>query len=92
MAEVIDGTTGLPEGSPPDADASNLPLAKPVDVRREMAKVYREARSGKIDKAEAAKLVWILGEVRKSMEAEEIERRLSELEARNVKPGLPAPR
>jgi hypothetical protein len=53
-----------------------------VDVRREQAKVYREARGGTIDKAEAAKLVWMLGEIRKSIELEEVERRLSELEER----------
>ena len=40
------------------------------DVRRELAKLYRETRSGLIDPADATKLGWLLGEVRKSIELE----------------------
>lgn len=91
--EILDGETGLPDPTPRQkpADspgASEIPLSSPVDVRREQAKVYREARGGKLDKAEAAKLIWMLGEVRKSIELEEIERRLASLETRGA---LPAP-
>jgi hypothetical protein len=86
MAQVIDGKTGKPQGPPPDA--STIPLSSAVDVRREQAKVYREARGGLIDKAEAGKLVWMLGEIRKSIETEEIEKRLTELETKQ----LPGPR
>lgn len=78
-AVVIDGETGLPERTP---SAAGIPLRTAVDVRREQAKVYREARAGTLDKVDAAKLVWMLGEIRKSIELEEVERRLSELEQR----------
>lgn len=94
MALVIDWATGAPDPTPPvtpddDIDAARLPLRNGVDVRRELAKVYREARSGKLDKAEAAKLTYILGELRKAIELEEIERRLDALESAKA---LPAPR
>lgn len=84
---VIDGQTGTPDPHPPTA--SDIPLSTALDVRREQAKVYREARGGKIDKQDAAKLVWMLGEIRKSIETDEIERRISDLEGRTA-PGRPA--
>lgn len=93
MTLILDAETGLPDPPPPQADkaatASDIPLSSPVDVRREQAKVYREARGGRIDKQDASKLIWMLGEIRKSIETEEIEKRIAELEQRK---GLPAPR
>ena len=90
--QVIDAETGEPDPPPPEPDkdlgASDIPLRTALDVRREQAKVYREARCGRLEKADAAKLVWMLGEIRKSIETYEIERRLTELETAR----LPAPR
>lgn len=83
---VIDGETLTPD--PPPPAAHEIPLRTALDVRREQSKVYREARGGKMDRADAAKLIWMLGEIRKSIETYEIEKRLSELEAAR----LPAPR
>jgi hypothetical protein len=85
---VIDAETGKAD-TPPPLDASTIPLSSAVDVRREQAKVYREARGGQMDKAEAAKLVWMLGEIRKSIELEDVERRLAELEDRTNGGKLP---
>lgn len=72
--------------------AANIPLKTALDVRREQSRVYREARAGKLDKVDAAKLVWILGEIRKSIETHDIEQRITELEERTNGKALPAPR
>jgi hypothetical protein len=79
----IDGTTG---------EVSDLPHQKGQryrckldtlqDVRREMAKVYREARSEMIDPATASKLVWCLQAVGKVIEGSDLEKRVEALEAK----------
>jgi hypothetical protein len=51
-------------------------------IRREMARVYRDAESGRRDSSEASKLVYILGQIGKVLELTEIERRLTLLEAK----------
>lgn len=81
-ALVIDTGTGLPDPHPPGA--AEIPLRTALDVRREQSKVYREARGGRLDKQEAAKLVWMLGEIRKSIETLEIEQRLAQLESKQL--------
>ena len=55
------------------------------DVRREMARVYREARGGIIDSSEAGRLAYILSGVGKLIEATEIEKRLSQMERKLLK-------
>lgn len=60
---------------------TKIPLNSLDDVRREMARVYREARARKLDTAEASKLSFMLQGLAKLLEATVIERRLSELEA-----------
>ncbi len=86
---VIDAETGLPEPTPPTA--SDIPLKTDLDVRREQSRVYREARGGQMDKADAAKLIWMLGEIRKSIETQDIEGRLASLEERSTARALPQP-
>lgn len=49
-------------------------------VRTEMARVYRDAESGKRDSAEASKLVYILSQIGRVLEVVEIETRLRLLE------------
>lgn len=49
-------------------------------IRLEMARVYRDARSRKLDSQEASRLVYMLGEIRKAYETTVIERRLKSLE------------
>ena len=53
------------------------------DVKNEMAKVYREARSGLIDNSEATKQVWMLKEIGKIITDSELELRMDRLEARH---------
>ncbi|MDE2295249.1 MAG: hypothetical protein KGL36_07285 [Gammaproteobacteria bacterium] len=52
-------------------------------IRREMGRVYRDARRGQIESTEAARLVYILAELRKTYEASTLERRLIALESEN---------
>lgn len=90
--QIIDATTGEPDPTPTLAvdevlTAADIPLKTALDVRREQAKVYREARGGKMDKQDAGKLIWMLGEIRKSIETYEIETRLAQLESQRQLPG-----
>ena len=60
-------------------------LSTSEDIRREMAKVYREARSKKLLATEASKLVYILTQILKATEVYLLEERLSELESAHLK-------
>ena len=68
QAELVDEIEGLP---PSKTARYRCKLDTASDVKRELAKLYREARSGLIDPAEATKLGWLLGEVRKTIEVEQ---------------------
>lgn len=57
-----------------------LNLSTSEDVRREMAKVYREARSRQIEPSEATKLVFILTQILRAHEQYVLEGRITELE------------
>lgn len=61
-------------------------------VRREMARVYRDAEEGRRDSAEASKLVYILAQIGRVLEVVEIETRLKALESASDGKRLPAPR
>lgn len=49
-------------------------------VRREMARVYKDMRGGSIPSQDGARLVYVLGELRKMFEACELEKRIEALE------------
>ena len=51
-------------------------------IRRELARIYREAESGKRDTADASRLTFMLGQIGKLLELTEIERRLTAIEER----------
>jgi hypothetical protein len=55
-------------------------LSTSEDIRREMAKVYRETRCNKILPSNGTKLVYMLINILKAYEVTEIERRLTDLE------------
>lgn len=79
---IVDAATG---------EVTDLPLQKGQryrckldtlqDVRREMSKIYREARSGLVDVQDATKLVWCLQAVGKVIEGSDLEKRIEALEA-----------
>lgn len=55
-------------------------LATSEDIRREMAKVYRETRCNKVLPSNGTKLVYMLINILKAYEVTEIEKRLTDLE------------
>lgn len=57
-----------------------LKLATIEDCRREMARVYRDARSAKTDTADASRLVYMLTSIAKMIEIGQLEKRLTALE------------
>ena len=55
------------------------------DIRREMAKVYRETRYNKILPSNGTKLIYMLINILKTYEVTEIEKRLADLELAHLK-------
>ncbi|MGZ5054444.1 MAG: hypothetical protein ACXWAT_05805 [Methylobacter sp.] len=81
----IDGITGevveyTPQGKPARYRAK---LDTLQDVKREMAKLYRESRSGVLDVQDATKMTWMLQAVGKVIEGSDLEKRIEVLEKRN---------
>lgn len=75
LVESIESQDPTPIGRPAKIDLSTLD-----DVRREMGKLYREARSGLIDTRDATRLAYILGEMVKVFAVRELEQRVKTLE------------
>jgi hypothetical protein len=63
-----------------DSPTPRINLATSEDIRREMAKVYRETRCNKILPSNGTKLVYMLVNILKAYEVTEIEKRLTDLE------------
>ena len=63
-----------------EEDTPRINLSSVEDVRREMAKVYRDSRLQKIMPSEGTKLVFMLTQILKAHELYMIEKKLSELE------------
>ena len=63
-----------------EEDTPRINLSTVEDVRREMAKVYRDSRQQKIMPSEGTKLIFMLTQILKAHELYMIEKRLSELE------------
>ncbi|WP_256327741.1 hypothetical protein [Nitrosospira sp. Nl5] len=77
---TIDATSGTCTPTPPRIKLNAL-----EDVRREMARVYREARGGTMDTSEAGRLAYILSGIGKLIEATDIEKRLQQMERKFLK-------
>lgn len=63
-----------------DDPTPRINLATSEDIRREMAKVYRETRCNKIMPSNGTKLVYMLINILKAYEVTEIEKRVTDLE------------
>ena len=68
-----------------DDPAPRINLATSDDIRRELARVYRETRFNKILPNNGSKLVYMLINILKAYEGTEIEKRLVELEKAHLK-------
>lgn len=58
------------------------------DVRAEMARVYRDMRSKRIDMADGTKLIYALGQIGRVVEVVRIERRMDVLQRALEKAGI----
>jgi predicted nucleic acid-binding protein len=70
-----------------DDPIPRINLSTSEDIRREMAKVYRETRANKILPSNGTKLVYMLTNILKAYESTQIEKRLSELELMHLGEG-----
>lgn len=87
---IIDGVTGDVEHIPPQRGKRyRCELSTAQDIRREMAKVYRECRSDILDAQTGTKLTWMLQGIAKVIETSDIEQRIEQLEQQAVKNGKP---
>jgi hypothetical protein len=79
----IDGATGEVTGLPPEKNRRyRAKLDTVQDIQREMAKAYREARSGLVGVQDATKLVWMLQAIGKVIETSDLEKRIEALEGK----------
>jgi len=69
-----------------DDPTPRINLATSEDIRREMAKVYRETRCNKILPSNGTKLVFILMNILRA-QASEMEKRLTDLELAHLEGG-----
>jgi len=74
--ETIDGKSGKLLPTP-----SRIDLKTIDDVRLEMARVYREMKTGIIETADGTKLAYVLAQIGKLIETHEIEKRMEALES-----------
>jgi hypothetical protein len=80
---IIDSITGEVETLPPQKGTRyRARLDSMQDVKKEMAKVYREARSGAVDVQDATKLTWCLQSIAKVIEGSDLEKRIELLEGK----------
>ena len=68
-----------------DDPLPRIKLSTSEDIRREIAKVYRETRFNKILPNNGTKLVYMLTNILRAYESTEIEKRLVELEKAHLK-------
>lgn len=68
-----------------DRGTPRFNLSTTEDVRREMAKVYRESRAGKLATAEATRLVYILTQILKAHEVYVLEKKILALELKQFR-------
>lgn len=65
----------------PRRTPAKINLSTLHDLRREMARVYRDARAGRIETQDASRLTYMLGELVKVQTVIDLEARLNRLEA-----------
>lgn len=75
-SRTIDNTSGNLMPTP----TKKIDLATVDDVRLEMARTYREMKSGSIETSDGTKLVYVLCQIAKMIELYDIENRLTVLE------------
>ena len=67
-----------------DNPTSRINLATSDDIRREMAKVYRESRGEKLATSEATRMVYMLTQILKAYEVHVLEKKVLALELKQL--------
>jgi hypothetical protein len=81
LPATISQATEKGHSTPPQVRLVPIKLDTFGNIRTELGRLYREARQGHIATADATRLAYLLGEIRKAIADEDLERRLSTLEA-----------
>lgn len=76
--KLIDALSG--EVLDVDPTPTQIKLATIAEVRRELARVYRDARGGHLETADASRLSYILSQIGKMIVDNELEMRIEKLE------------
>ena len=71
---------------PPQGRRYRAKLDTLNDVKREMARVYRECRTGVLATTEGSKLTWMLEKIGKVIETSDLEKRIEALERQRNEP------
>lgn len=79
MRSATDTEDQSKEQTPPRL---RLPLSTVQDVRRELARLYREGKSGQREVGEVSRLANVLQILNRAIEGSEFEQRLERLEGR----------
>jgi len=83
MPVIIDQASGEVEDAPlPRGQRYRCKLDNLQDVRREMAKIYRECRSDVIDPGVGSKLTFMLKEIARVITDSDLEARVAALEGK----------
>ena len=69
----------------PTPGRRRIPLDTQEQVRHEMARCYRAMRHGDLPTQDGTRLVYVLTSISKALEAEELGRRVDELEAADAR-------
>jgi hypothetical protein len=77
---ILDGATGMPLPPTPRKRRHHVRLASIQDVQDELARLYRAARAGELDTADASRLGFLLVSLGKIMKDSDLEARITELE------------
>lgn len=78
---VIDGATGLPVPPTPSRKREKfIALSTLGDVKTELARLYRQAKAGKVATADASRLAFILNSLGRVIVDSELEQRIQQLE------------
>jgi hypothetical protein len=84
QGQTIDGATGKPDPTPAKR---RVDLSSLRDVRLELAAVYRMMDRGEIESQDGTRRAYVLRAIGDIIEMAELERRIADLEARQVAPG-----
>lgn len=79
-SSLAENLVGQPDTTPVRKSSARLRLDKVSDIKRELARLYREARRDEISTQTATRLAYLLNMMAQLIETTELEKRVIELE------------